>query len=130
MKINELKQLNDAPQKGHILAYFRQGIVFEEYSNLNVLVEGLTQREDAGDELLELHLFDQNKEYRCISTRSKRYPEGVIEHIADFKNDTEITVFMETVSLEKGKGMLSVLNNIRYQEDNGMAVVEDYRQMV
>lgn len=130
MKIRDLKEITKAPLKGHVLAYFRQGILFEEYQDRDVLSGRLEEREQNGDEILELHLFDSQKEYRCISTRSKRYPDGFIEHVAEFKDDEELSVFKEQVSLEKGKGMLRVLNYIEYREDNGMAMVTDYRLTV
>lgn len=74
--------------------------------------------------ILELHLFDDKKEYRSITSESSRHKDGVIEHVADFAYD-EDTVYKETPVLEKG-GTITVLNHLSYDK-NGMASIDDYR---
>jgi len=129
MGLEKLKNINDAPCAGHVLAYFRRaGILFEKYDTL----EGVLAKIDAtilekDDTLLELHLFDAEKEYRCIKTEAKSRLEDYIEYLAGFKEEAA-SVYAEEVELEKHMpGQLVVLNHITYQEDNGMAVVDDYR---
>lgn len=128
MRIENLKSINSAPQTGHILAYFRKsGILFEKYEAFEQVVAKLNAKmADAEDTLLELHLFDTSKEYRCILTEAKSRVADYIEYFADFEEDAD-SVYAEMVELEKvHMGQLIVLNHISYQ-DNGMAVVDDYR---
>lgn len=121
MKIENLS--DKAPLKGQILAYFRNKFLFERYDDVTVIEKMIEEKQE---DLLELHLFDAQKEYRCVLTRSKRAEEhGIIEHIADFE-DSKDEVYKETVLLEDGSNLV-ILNHICYQEENGMAVIDDYR---
>lgn len=122
MNIDNLKRLEEAPERGQILAYTRKEVLFHSYERLESI------REELRDEtILEMHLFDENKEYRCIATESKCFPEGVIEYIAEFSDDSD--VYKENTLVEEGydADTLTVMNHIRYEESNGMAVIDDYR---
>lgn len=116
MKLNKIK---DAPKSGWMLLYLRNQVKFQPYSSVQE-VEDMTGEQ----EILELHLFDKSKEYRAISTESKRFKDGVIEHIADFADD-ENRVYRQKTLLEDGSA-LTVLNLLRFDE-RGMAVIDDYR---
>lgn len=120
MKIEELKKISEAPLKGSCIAYTKKEVIFEEYASLDELTERVK-----GAEILELHLFDDEKEYRCVKTASKRYPTGVIEVVADFPEDEE-NVYPEEVFLEDNEGKLKVLHHLTYDE-NGMASADNYR---
>lgn len=117
----ELKRIGEAPRSGHALIYTRQKVIFKAYNDIEKLIE-----EIKNDELLEIHLFDDNIEYRAVSTRSKRYPERVIEAVIGEKNEDQ-SIFEEEVLLErKGQEKITVLNYISYDE-NGMAFIDNYR---
>lgn len=120
----KLTRIGEAPKQGYMLAYLRKKILFERYSELKE-VRRLLEPE----ELLELHLFNQDREYRCITSQSKRYPSGIVETIADFEKD-EKTTYGETIYLEQKYQTLGntiqLLNHLRYDE-NGMLEVDDYR---
>ena len=139
MKWDELKKIAEAPASGQMLIYTRLKVVFAPYKNLKDVQEVIES-----EEVLEMHLFDTDKEYRCIATESKRYVAGFIEHIADFKADEAESVYKETVLLEDGcrlggesgsDNKLTVLNHISYgdtdsdgaKNQNGMAIIDDYR---
>lgn len=129
MLIAELKDIGSAPASGQMLAYTRKKVIFEPYFSHDEVREKLS-----GEELLEIHLFDNNKEYRAISTESRRYEDGYIHHIADFpyvesqnkKSNISGDVYKEECFLESGKGRLSVLSHLG-SDKNGMIVVDDYR---
>ena len=72
MTYQDLKRVNEAPKSGQLLAYTRKEVYFQPYGSL-AEAEGLLQEKT----LLELHLFDNDKEYRAIVTRSKRFPDGM-----------------------------------------------------
>lgn len=56
MIYKELNQRDNAPQKGVILAYTRQEIIFQEYSDIADVEKILADKE-----LVEIHLFDEKK---------------------------------------------------------------------
>lgn len=122
MKIEDLKRIEEAPERGTILAYTRKEVLFHSYESLENIC-----RELRDETLLEMHLFDEKKEYRCIATESKCFPEGVIEYIAEFSDAFD--VYKEKTLVEAGyeADTLTVMNHIRYEESNGMAVIDDYR---
>lgn len=130
MKVNELKEMREkAPATGQLLAYTRENIVFESYSSPDEADEFLKDKE-----ILELHLFDQKKEYRAISSM-KRGKQNVIEYMADFpyeKNSVyKEEVYLEKTCLEKAGGntTVTILNHISYGS-TGMAAIDDYRMVL
>lgn len=122
MRLQDLGRMKEAPLCGQLLAYTRKRVLFQQYGNTDELKSILGE-----EELLELHLFDAQKEYRCIASGSRRFPSGVIEAVIDFPEKDETSVFKEEVPLEDKKGIITVLNHIAYNEKNGMAYVDNYR---
>lgn len=123
MRWSDAQKKDTAPQKGCMLVYTRKNIIFHEYEALEDV-----DRELVGKDLLEVHLFDDTKEYRCLSSRSRRFPSGIIETIADFP-EQEHSVYKEKALLEKrfGNSKITVLNHISYNNENGMAFIDNYR---
>lgn len=147
MIYQDLKRSNEAPESGQLLAYTRKKVYFQPYGSLSE-VELLLQNEM----LLELHLFDQDKEYRAIVTRSRRFKDsnteastkdghrthGIIETIADFSEEDTASIYKERARLfqknfleeqasdNTNSKVITVLNHISYGE-NGMAYVDNYR---
>ena len=133
MKIIELKKAAAAPESGMALIMTRSMVIYKPYSCL-ADVDKLLE----GQEILEIHLFNQYREYRCLKSESRRFSKtnGFIEHIADFKEDP-ISVYRETVLLDNkskessGKECITILNHIAYDDDpqigSGMAFIDDYR---
>lgn len=123
MKYTDLTRVMEAPECGQMLAYTREKVIFHPYSNLEEVGQVL-----ADTEILELHLFDGEKEYRSIVSRSPRFEDGKIETVAEFSADRESDVYKETMMLEKEFGVkITVLNHIHYNEHNGMADIDNYR---
>lgn len=113
------------PEKGWMLAYTRCGIVFEAYEALEQVTDRLKEQI-----VLELHLFNRDREYRVLPSRSKRF-DGCLETVADFKNCPD-EVFGQRVMLEEkygSGGKLCVLNHVSY-DAVGMAYVDNYRMYV
>ena len=133
MKIKELEKAAAAPERGMALILARSGVLYRSYGSLAEVDELMN-----GLDVLEIHLFDQDREYRCIKSDSKRYENrnGIIEHIADFREDP-VSVYEESVILENkakessGKERITILNHIAYDDDpatgSGMAIIDDYR---
>lgn len=123
MKINELKDISNAPSQGQMLVYTRNNVFFEPYDSIESVKNKFKE-----DEVLEIHMFDEDKEYRAILSTSKRFKEGKIEAIVDFANKKD-SVYPEHILLENtyaAQGKITVLNHIVYGE-NGMASIDQYR---
>lgn len=122
MYYENLKRSSEAPPCGQMLAYTRKQVIFRPYVSLDEVRQIL-----ADVQLLELHLFDKDREYRAVVSRSPRFENGVIETVADFPADRENEIYEDTVALEKEFGTaITVLNHIQYDE-NGMAYIDNYR---
>jgi len=115
LKIEEYKK---APKCGNVLAYLRKEVVLEKYNSEDELKSIL-----GNSEILELHLFDNDKELRCLMSESKRFP-GLIAYLEDIKEDPDNT-YKEDCFLDNGD-KLTVLNHIVFDE-SGMASIDSYR---
>lgn len=129
MDIQKLKRISEAPQKGYVLSYLRDRVVFKRYESVDGLLNELAEKE-----LLELHLFDNDMEYRAVTSTSKRYSDGIIEDVIDFKYDSKSEeCFKSDMVLEQGYidniHTISVINHLMYDE-NGSASVDNYRLVV
>ena len=131
MRMNELKRLNEAPESGTALIYLISEVKFQKYCGFEELEKII------GDEgILEMHLFDDQKEYRCIVLESQRFKDkdGVIEAVVDGEGVSEDGIFPDACVLD-GKyrqdlgDVITVLNYISYDE-NGMAHINGYRLMM
>ena len=105
--------LEMAPQSGICYAlYSDREVVFEKYSS------GITIDET---NLLELHLFDQEKEFRAIRTEAQGFIVTVVTD-ADYKHDD---IYEEQVFTEKGWA-IKVVNYITYN-DYDLLNIDNYR---
>ncbi len=123
MNLDRLKIRESAPEKGYMLAYFQKQVRFERYDDVCSL-KSLDEEQEKTGKLLEIHLFDNKKEYRAVLSCSKRYQEGYVEHVADFE-ECEYATIKECILLENGDRLI-VLNHITY-DASGMAVIDDFR---
>lgn len=117
-----------SPESGQLLAYTRNNVYFQQYEDLEE-VENLLK----GQVLLELRLFDDEKEARFLSTTSHRFKDvdrGFLHNLItkeDIPNDSGEFCFSETVYLDMNdEERLTVLNHVNYDE-NGMAYVDNHR---
>lgn len=134
----ELKRLKEAPENGNLLAYFRKGIVYTSYQRTGDVIKAAGEewekhKTDEKDELLELHLFNDKREYRSIKTKSKNYIETVISDSHKGENAEKDMYLREDMYLEeKYKKMgnkIRVINYIDYTLE-GMLKVTNYRLAV
>lgn len=122
MHYDNLKRSSEAPSCGQMLAYTRERVIFQPYVSLDEVRQILADKR-----LLELHLFDEDREYRAIVSRSPRFENGVIETVVDFLSDKVNEIYEDTVALqEKFGSAITVLNHIYYDE-YGMAYIDNYR---
>lgn len=123
MKIADLQEFKKAPASGQLLAYTRQQVIFHTYTSCEVVKDELKD-----ENLLELHMFDDSREYRAIESNSKRC-SGAIEWVAEDTLYEDMETYCEETMLENGKGTLTVCNYVTFDE-HGMAKISDYRLMM
>lgn len=127
-KFEQIKE--KAPLSGFVLAYMRKEVIFRGYDRIEELADLMLENE----ELLELHLFNEEKELRFVSSNSRRYKEKYIEHLSNFAIDED--TYCERVMLEKSPDnrkflkYITIANHIGYDEESGMAYIDDYRLMI
>lgn len=108
-----------APKDGYVLAYFRQKVLFQK------LEPDVKQQISENQKmLLELHVFDNDREYRLVRCETGKFIEAVVSD----ENGLEKKV--ETVQVESGfkevMPRLQIVNYIDYDE-NGMLSIRNYR---
>lgn len=129
IEYGKLKKLNEAPAAGQYLIYTRKAVLFAAYTSMAEVDAILQKHSENG--ILEIHLFDDKKEYRAVASSSKRYPEGVIEYVSEIADTDEAEIYVDHTLLDpdaatSGQKILNVLNHISYGE-NGMISIDDYR---
>ncbi len=116
-----------APEHGTMYAIYIDKVVYEPYTR-----ETLLKDTELKENLLELHLFDKEKEYRYIKKR-KGYIETEISdetvELDDKDDKYEETIFTLKKNQEKpdeNHGEVRVINYIKYDE-NDLLTIQDYR---
>ena len=109
--------LSRAPKRGIIYALFRDRVVFERYS-----IEKLEKSRFEGNNLLELHLFDEDMEYRVIRTRMNGCKEMVISDdtagAEDIYEEEVLLAGRDADSRENLADTVKVVNYINYDEND------------
>lgn len=117
--------LSKAPERGIVYALFRDRVMFERYS-----MEELEKSQFEGNNLLELHLFDEDTEYRIIRTRMNGCQEMVIsdEEIGfeDIYIEEILIANKDADSRENLVDTVKVVNYIDYNE-NDLLRIRGYR---
>lgn len=101
-----ITKINEAPDSGIMYALYVDRVVYKDYHKEDLLNDSTLE-----DKLLELHLFDENKEYRLIKARNKDI-ECVIEDSSDYDDKYEETIFVGN------NKKITVINYIKYDEDD------------
>ncbi|SES98017.1 hypothetical protein [[Clostridium] polysaccharolyticum] len=116
-----LINFDKAPKEGVVLAYFRNCVKFQIYKDNQLEKDGKILGEDK-EELLELHMFDENMEFRAVKSRSqKKYiPNDVLYN--DNQDKIEEVILLE----QKTPGKIRVVNYLSYDE-YGMAKIAGYQ---
>jgi hypothetical protein len=124
-----------------VFAAYRDRVVYGKYQKMDsdsfVLPDGtLVNYAMIGQntDLLELHLFDRNREYRCVRTRRRGMLENLIED-KKASEEYEDSYTEEIYVLEEKEGAdqkerfrqkVGVVNYIHYNTDD-LAVIDQYR---
>ena len=139
MDIYSLEQIGQAPKQGCLLMYTRKKVIFEKYdctgTDIKEYIVSKVNMEKE-DTMLELHLFDTEREYRAVqSTAHRTYPgsaKGTAECVVtkEESQKDDIDEYVEDILLEKKfkqvGSRIRVINYMKYDE-NGMAEMYNYR---
>jgi len=139
MKIEDLKKTDNwakAPTQGQMLIYTSNRVLYEFYDNLEAIE---TDEKIKNENVLEIHLFDDRKEFRAVNTESKRFENGFIDCVISSKEapdpDEEqsngidiLHTYIEKMFVDaNSKKKINVINCIKYDENTGMSYINNYR---
>ncbi len=115
--------LDNAPNKGTMYALYVDRVVFKRYTKEELLNDLYLE-----DKLLELHLFDKEKEYRYINARNKEI-ETVVSNDIDFDDTYIEKIYVQSKAdeeVDNNSKCIEVVNYIKYDE-NDMLNICNYR---
>lgn len=115
--------INLAPEKGIMYALYIDRMVFQEYTK-----DQLSKDAYLEDKLLEMHLFDENKEYRYIKSRLKEIEciiDDSIEHEDVYVESTYIQSNLDE-EVTSSTNRVNVVNYIQYDADD-LLTITNYR---
>lgn len=125
-----MDKLSEAPRFGKMLAIYTDKVEYRDY-NLDEL-----DLETNIDNLLEVHLYDMEKEYRAIKSRREQgFIVCIINDEEEKKgcDDSEIVEYVEEAFLIKNNpdekkyaNKVKIINYIKYNE-NDMMYISNYR---
>lgn len=116
--------LEQAPQKGTIYATFIDKVVYQKYESLDEISSYLMETG-----LLELHLFDAQKELRFLKTAWKGIRSVVISDACEHDDTYEETLYVAADNVDRQDNLrekVTVVNYIQYDE-NDMIHIINYR---
>ena len=113
--------LCEAPDRGIMYALYTDKVIYEAYRK-----EQLPSEDELMNNLLELHLFDREKEYRYIKMRN-----GEVEICVTDETIPHDDAYIERIYTTESKtmsahGQIEVINYICYDE-NDLMKISDYR---
>lgn len=109
--------LEKAPEKGIIYALYTDRVVFDRYEKENLPNDAVLQ-----NNLLELHLFDQNREYRFVRSRRGNIEAEIFDELS-----SSCEQYIESVFTDHEKiPTVEVVNYISYDE-NDLMMINNYR---
>lgn len=116
--------LTNIPEQGTLYALYLDKVKYEKYSRKELLED-----KQLTDRLLELHLFDDTREYRYIKTRSGEIEalisDETVEH-QDVYTEKIVTLGNKKEKPDKDSWLVEVVNYITYDE-NDLMRIENYR---
>ncbi|HIY02971.1 MAG TPA: hypothetical protein IAA26_14195 [Candidatus Blautia faecipullorum] len=134
-----MKNIKDekAPASGMMYALYKNRVIYQPYCVTRADWDGdmnrfiLEEMPDSADNLLELHLFDDRREYRMVIRRGLEPVSKLIDDNCLEKGGfAYIEKHIHTLDLaHSGKtGVVNIVNYVSYDEDD-LLYIENYRLM-
>lgn len=132
-----------APVSGMMYALYKDKVVYHPYCLTKIDWDGderriiLTEKPDLAENLLELHLFDTQYEYRMVIRRGLNPVSKLIDDSCMEKEKGEFAYIegqIQTLDIDYtgnctgDKGQVNIVNYITYDEDD-LLHIENYRLM-
>ena len=112
-----------APEHGMLYALYTDRMEYRPYERENLLLK----EKDLQKNLLELHLFDEKKEYRFIKKRKGETEIVVSEDEQDYDDLYTERIFTQEDEKEKNHAScIEVVNYLVYDE-NDLLKIKNYR---
>lgn len=121
-----MKYMEMAPDQGTCYALYQDRMEFHGYTK-----DQLPSEEKMAEGLLELHLFDAEKEYRYINKRNGQIELCIDDNTAAHDDCYEEAIYTldkgeEHITSDTARNKVGVVNYITYNEDDLM-VISNYR---
>lgn len=113
-----------APERGMIYALYVDKMIYESYENKQQLTEYLAE-----EKLLEMHLFDREKELRLLKTGSGEIKSYEIKDDKEYDDVYVESIYLLGADIDQTKDLkqkVEVVNYIRYDENDLLNIV-NYR---
>lgn len=111
------------PERGMKYALYKDKVVYEAYN-------GLPDESEFQDNLIEMHLFDEEKEYRYVRLSGGKVIEKLISDESELGKNISSEKKAEYTYTEKiytsGENVVKVVNYISYDE-NDIMMINNYR---
>lgn len=115
--------LTKAPDRGIWYAVYTDRIEYTDYEKNETTIL-------ADNKLLELHIFDDTREFRVIRRRDQSLIEKIISDVECASEDTyEETIYVNRKGIDNAspsKEQVTVVNYIEY-DDNDLLKISNYR---
>ena len=112
--------LSNIPEQGILYALYTDKVKYEKYKK-----EELLEDPYLAEKLLELHLFDDTREYRYIKTRRGEMETLIIDETVehqDINTEKILTLGNKKEKPDKDSGFVEVVNYITYDENDLMRI--------
>lgn len=113
--------LCNAPDNGFMYALYTDRVIYETYRK-----EQLPSEDELMKNLLELHLFDTEKEYRYIKMRDCEVETCVTDELIPHDDSYIECIYTTGSKTTSVYGRIEVINYICYDE-NDLMKIPDYR---
>ena len=111
------------PERGMKYALYKDKVVYKAYN-------GLPDESEFQDNLIEMHLFDEEKEYRYVRLSGGKVIEKLISDESELGKNISSETKEEYTYTEKiytsGENVVKVVNYISYDE-NDIMMINNYR---
>lgn len=111
------------PERGMKYALYKDKVVYEAYN-------GLPDESEFQDNLIEMHLFDEEKEYRYVRLSGGKVIEKLISDESELGKNISSEKKAEYTYTEKiyttGENVVKVVNYISYDK-NDIMMINNYR---
>ena len=116
-------ELLKAPERGMLYALYTDRMEYRPYEREDLLLK----EKDLQKNLLELHLFDEKKEYRFIKKRKGELEVVVCDERKDYDDLYIENIFTQEDEKEKNHAScIEVVNYLVYDE-NDLLKIKNYR---